>query len=68
MKVNLSVKKGYMNTSSINIQGVMVTSLTTESITGITTMVTEITITDLTTTIITMEYKCYNGEGPIMPN
>ena len=75
MKVNLSVRKGYMITFWKNIQGTTATETsTTDPITGIiTTEITEITITDITitdiiTTTMTMEYKCFNGEGLIMLN
>ena len=55
-----------MNTFLPNIQGITVTvSITTESITEMLTMVTEITIDKIT---ITMEYVCSNGEDPIMLN
>ena len=55
-----------MNTFLLNIQGITVTALiTTESITEMLTMVTEITIDKIT---ITMEYVCSNGEDPIMLN
>ena len=55
-----------MNTFLLNIQGITVTvSITTESITEMLTMVTEITIDKIT---ITMEYVCSNGEDPIMLN
>ena len=69
MKVNLSVRKGYMITFWKNIQGITATETsTTDPITGIITIeITEITIIDISTTT-TMEYKCSNGEGLIMPN
>ena len=54
-----------MNTSLINIQGLTVTITTIESITGITTIVTEITLDEIT---IIIEYVCSNGEDPIMLN
>ena len=71
MKVNLSVRKGYMITFWKNIQGITATETsTTDPITGIITIeITEITIVDIsTTTTTTMEYKCSNGEGLIMLN
>ena len=63
-----------MNTFLPNIQGITVTVLiTTESITEMLTMVTEITIDKITIITIdkitiTMEYVCSNGEDPIMLN
>ena len=63
-----------MNTFLLNIQGITVTVLiTTESITEMLTMVTEITIDKITIITIdkitiTMEYVCSNGEDPIMLN
>ena len=70
MKLNLSVRKGYMITFWKNIQGITATETsTTDPITGIITIeITEITIIDISTTTTTMEYKCSNGEGLIMPN
>ena len=67
MKVNLSVRKGYMITFWKNIQGTTATETsTTDPITGIITIeITEITIDKIT---ITMEYVCSNGEDPIMLN